>query len=158
MSEVLPEPGPARCLVDVRASQATLEALGAAEHAECYLCGAANPWGLGARFQVQPDGSVTATLRCRDALRSYAETLHGGVVTALLDAAMTNVLFSIGVVAVTAELKVRFLAPAAPESDLVVRAAIERDDHPLFHVRAELEQAREVRARASGRFLVRGYS
>jgi acyl-coenzyme A thioesterase PaaI-like protein len=111
--------------------------------------------GLNLRFQVQPDGSVIGRIRSRESLRSYADTVHGGILTAMLDAAMTHVLFSIGVVAVTAELKIRFLAPVAPDRDLVLRAMIERDDHPLFHVRAELEQEQELRTRALGRFLAR---
>ena len=143
---------------DVAASQATLDSLCAAEHSECLMCGPDNPQGLKLRFRVQPDGSVLAAFSCREALRSYPETLHGGVVSALLDAAMTNVLFSIGVVAVTAELTVRFLAPVALDSGAVVRSAIETDAHPLFYVRAELEQDRQLMARASAKFLVRGCS
>jgi acyl-coenzyme A thioesterase PaaI-like protein len=92
---------------------------------------------------------------CRDALRSYPETLHGGVISALLDAAMTNALFAVGMVGVTAELTVRFLAPVALKSEAVVRASIERDAHPLFYLRAELEQGEKLMARAAARFLVK---
>jgi len=37
-----------------------------------------------------------------------------------------------------------------------VRASIERDSHPLFYLRAELEQDRKVKARATAKFLVKG--
>jgi acyl-coenzyme A thioesterase PaaI-like protein len=151
------EPGSDRT-PDGASSQLTLEALRDAEHAGCCLCAKESPLGLKLQFQVQPDGSVTGTVRSCASLRSYPDTVHGGILTAMLDAVMTHALFSIGVVAVTAELKVRFLAPVAPDRDLVPRAVIERDDHPLFHVRAELEQERELRTRASGRFLARGDS
>ena len=46
----------------------------------------------------------------RSVYQSYPGTLHGGITSALLDAAMTNVLLSIGIVAVPAELTVRFVA------------------------------------------------
>ena len=92
---------------------------------------------------------------CREAFRSYPKTLHRGVISALLDAAMTNALFSVGVVGVTAELTVSFLAAVALNRGAVVRAAIERDAHPLFYVRAELEQDRRPMARATAKFLVK---
>jgi DNA-binding CsgD family transcriptional regulator len=76
------------------ASQASLDSLRAAEHEECLMCGPANPLGLKLRFRVQPDDSVLALFPCPEALRSYPERLHGGVISALLDAAMTNALAS----------------------------------------------------------------
>jgi acyl-coenzyme A thioesterase PaaI-like protein len=156
MRETSSQGCPARHAVDLTASQATLESLCAAEHSGCVLCGATNPRGFKLRFRVQRDGSVLAMFPCSEALRSYPETIHGGVVSALLDAAMTNALFSIGVVGVTAELTVRFLAPVAVERGAVVRASIEMARHPLFYVRAELEQDRKLMARASAKFLVKG--
>jgi len=156
MSETLSEARSPGAAVDVGTSQATLESLCAAEHAECLMCGPANTLGLKLRFRVQPDGSVLAMFACREAFRSYPETLHGGVISALLDAAMTNALFSVGVVGVTAELTVRFLAAVALNRGAVVRASIEKDAHPLFYVRAELEQDRKLMARATAKFLVKG--
>ncbi len=156
MSEALSEVCSAGPTVDARTSQATLESLCAAEHSECLMCGPANPLGLKLRFRVQPDGSVLAMFPCREAFRSYSDTLHGGVISALLDAAMTNALFSVGVVGVTAELTVRFLAAVALNRGAVVRASIEKDAHPLFHVRAELEQDQKIMARATAKFVVKG--
>lgn len=148
---------PGSASVDVPARQATLESLCAAEHAGCLVCGQENALGLRLRFRVQPDGSVLAMFPCREALRSYPETLHGGVSSALLDAAMTNALFSRGIVGVTAELTVRFLAPVALNHGAVVRAVVERECHPLYYVRAELEQDRKLMARASAKFFVKGF-
>ena len=156
MSEAFSEARSQRTTVEVEKSQATLESLCAAEHSECLMCGPANLLGLKLRFRVQPDGSVLATFACREALRSYPETLHGGVISALLDAAMTNALFSLGVAGVTAELTVRFLATVALNRDAVVRASIEKDVHPLFYVRAELQQDRKLMARATAKFLAKG--
>jgi acyl-coenzyme A thioesterase PaaI-like protein len=146
-----------RSRLDQAASQATLETLAHAEHAECLMCGRANPLGLKLRFRVQRAGSVLARFPCREVFRSYPETLHGGVISALLDAAMTNALFAKGIVGVTAELTVRFLAPVALNRGVVVRAAVERDVDPLFYLRAELEQRRQVMARATAKFLARSW-
>ncbi len=120
------------------------------------MCGPANPAGLKLKFKVQADGSVLAAFPCRQALQSYPNTLHGGIVAALLDSAMTNALFAIGVVAVTAELTVRYQAPVNPERVVVLRAGLEKPPlHPLYYVQASLEQDGQSMARASAKFLVK---
>ena len=140
-----------------RASQSILDSLISAQHAECLMCGPANALGMKLKFRVQPDGTVLALFPCRENLRSYPETLHGGVISALLDAAMTNALFAVGVVGVTVELSVRFLAPVALNRGALVRGSVEREEHPLYAVRAELEQDGKLMARASARFMVKGW-
>jgi len=139
------------------ADQATLDIVAQSEHERCLICGASNPFGLKLRFRVADDRSVVGLFPCKEGLQSYPETLHGGVISALLDAAMTNALFAIGIVAVTAELSIRFLAPVVLNHGAVVRATVEETSyHPLYNLRAELEQDREIRARATAKFLVRG--
>ena len=140
------------------ARQARLVAVRALEHPRCLLCSAANPYGLALGFEVQHDGSVAAEVPCREVLQGYARTLHGGVVSALLDAAMTHLLFSRGIVAVTAELTVRFLAPAQLGRNVVVRALLEQSSpHLLYRVRGELEQDGTLVARASAKFLAQAW-
>jgi len=157
MNDALQPTGQPGASADLPASQARLESVSAAEHSQCVMCGAENPFGMKLKFRVQSDGSVLAVFPCREILQSFRETLHGGVVSALLDAAMTNALFSIGVVAVTAELTVRFVAPVSLNHDAVVRGYIEKtSSHPLYYVRAELEQDEKLMARASAKFLIKG--
>ena len=147
-------PAVARIGEGLTASQATLESLVAIEHRQCLLCGPAAALGFELRFRVQADGSVLARFPCREALQGYPEMLHGGVISALLDAAMANALFSLGIVGVTADLSVRFLAPVALDRGAVVRAFVEEGRHPLFYVRSGLEQDGKLMARARGKFLV----
>jgi len=151
------KPRPTERAIGATSSQATLDYIRAGEHPGCLLCGAANPFGLKLRFRVQSDGSVLAMVPCREIFQGYPEMLHGGVISALLDAAMTNALFSMGVVAVTAELSVRFLAPVSLDRGAVARASIrEASSLLLYNVGAEIEQDRKVMARASAKFLVKG--
>ena len=151
-----PRPAPA-AFVEPVPSQAVLDAVRAAEHPFCFVCHPENQAGLRLRFRVQADGSVVAFFPCRSVYQSYPATLHGGITSALLDAAMTNALFSIGIVAVTAELTVRFLAPVSLDRGAVVFGTIEKTtSHPLYYVRAELQQDRRPLARATAKFLVRG--
>ena len=66
------------------------------------------PAELGLEFRVLADGSVTASFDCGESFDGYGGMLHGGVVSAIADGAMTNSLFAYGIAAVTAELNVRF--------------------------------------------------
>jgi len=143
-------PGPAI------ATQARLDEVHAREHPMCLVCGHLNPSGLKLKFKVQPDGSVVAVFDCMPALQSYPDVLHGGVISAILDSAMVNALFAIGIVAVTATLEVRFLAPTATGRFAKVRAWIESANaHPLYVQRAELIQDGKVMVEAKARFIVR---
>lgn len=134
-------------------TQQALDAARVAEHPSCLLCGRDNPLGFKLAFSVEEEGSVGATLTLSHFYQSYPATLHGGVVAALLDAAMTNCLFAAGVVAVTAELTVRYLKPALVDSPAHVTASIEKSCGPLYYVRAELRQHRDLMARASAKFI-----
>jgi uncharacterized protein (TIGR00369 family) len=136
--------------------QDRLDSLSATEHPLCLMCSAANPLSMQLDFRVQRDGSVLATFPCREMFQSYPMTLHGGVVAALVDAAMTNALFSIGVAAVTAELTVRFLAPVSLNRSAIVQASIsEESSPPLYYVRSEIIQSKRLMARASAKFLAK---
>ena len=66
---------------------------------------------------------------------------------------MTNCLMARGVVAVTADLRIRFRKPVDAGARATVRARLLESRHGLHVVEAELEQDGEVRATASGRFL-----
>lgn len=105
--------------------QETLESMREEVHSRCVVCGARNTRGLHPDFAVMPDGGVQAEPDCADVLEGYPHTLHGGVIASLLDGAMTNCLFAHGLVAVTAELTIRFLRPAATNRTATVRAWLE---------------------------------
>lgn len=133
--------------------QTVLEATGTYAHAGCLFCGQQNPIGFKLMFRAREDGSVHAVFPCERPLQSYPETLHGGVVSALLDSAMTNCLFSKGIVAVTAELTVRFLSPVRLDHPAEVTAAVTRVRGPLYYLQAELTQRETVTARAQATFM-----
>jgi acyl-coenzyme A thioesterase PaaI-like protein len=110
--------------------------------------------GLALRYALQPDGSVAATFLGNCALEGYAGLLHGGVIAAMLDGAMTNCLFANGIRAVTAELKVRYLAPIMAAEPAEVRAWLEESSHlGLFLLRGEIKQGGSLKARANSKFV-----
>lgn len=130
-----------------------LERTRAEVHSRCFCCGREHPGGLRLEFRENADGSVTARFPCDHAFEGYPETLHGGVVAALLDSAMTNCLFSRGIVAVTAELTVRFVGPVQLDHPAEVTAVVTRTRGRLYYLRAELTQDQALKARADATFM-----
>ena len=121
-------------------------------HPFCFVCSGSNPMGLALRAP-QPDGSVSASFHGHSALEGYPGLLHGGVIAALLDGAMTNCLFARGIRALTVELKVRYHAGVVAAEESLLRAWMEDDTSGLFQLRAELKQGGKVKASATGKFM-----
>lgn len=122
-------------------------------HPDCIVCRPQTAGGLGLVFTVAPDGAVEAEFRGGAAYQGYTGMLHGGVIAMLLDAAMTNCLFTHGQRAVTAELSVRFRHPVRSDRPARLRAWVQRPNPPLFVMHAELWQAGRRRATAVGKFM-----
>jgi uncharacterized protein (TIGR00369 family) len=121
-------------------------------HRTCVICGQDNDRGLHLQFQRSLDDSVSSTFRCDPVYQGYTDMLHGGVVAAVLDDAMTNCLFARAIVAVTAELTIRYLLPVRTGDDATVRAWVVKSSSRLQIVAAELVQDGEVRAKAHAKF------
>jgi acyl-coenzyme A thioesterase PaaI-like protein len=134
---------------------ASLQSLRADAHPFCLVCSQSNPLGLGLNFVLQADGSVNANFISHAALEGYAGLLHGGVIAAVLDGAMTNCLFARGLQAVTGELTVRYRHPVPIGGAVTVRAWIQESLPPLHLLQAELQQDGCVKASASAKFMER---
>ncbi len=130
-----------------------LAALQSHLHSQCILCGADHPQGLRLAFNMCADGHVEAPFPCDRLYQGYTGVLHGGVIAALLDSAMTNCLFAHGRVAVTGTLSVRFVKPVLVSRPAVVSARLEEALPPLFHMEAELRQNGDLLAKATAKFM-----
>lgn len=139
--------------VTTEPAQSILERTRQAAHPRCIVCGRADQCGLGLRFSLRDDGSVEASFECGERFQGYKGLIHGGVATSLLDGAMTNCLFAHDIVAVTAEMTVRFRHPIALDVPVTVRAHITRSQNPLHIVEAQILQAGQVKAKANGKFM-----
>ena len=122
-------------------------------HGQCLLCGDRNPDSLGLSFRANEAGIISARVRAHPGLQGYDGILHGGVIGALLDEAMTHCLFHHGVKAVTGELWVRFLKPVPCQADLDLKAWLSSQRPPLYRVKAELVYEQQVVARAEAKFM-----
>jgi len=123
-------------------------------HPFCFVCSGSNPMGLALRYTPQPDGCVSARFLGHSALEGYPGLLHGGVIAALLDGAMTNCLFARGIRGLTVELMVRYHAGVVGAEESLLRAWVEDESHRWFQLRAELKQGGEVKASATGKFML----
>jgi uncharacterized protein (TIGR00369 family) len=121
-------------------------------HFNCLMCGARNPWSLGLDFELRQRGEVWSLFQAHEGLQGYDGILHGGVISGLLDAAMTHCLFHHGVHAVTADLRVRFLRPIPYDALLEVTARLVSAEPPVYRAGADIVCDGHVMASARARF------
>jgi len=121
-------------------------------HSQCLLCGDKNPLSLGLRFESSGEGVVETELLLHRRLQGYDGILHGGVISSLLDAAMTHCLFHAGIAAVTGDLRIRFVHPVPCEEKVAIRAWVLSAFPPLYSVRAELLVGGRIMAWGVGKF------
>lgn len=121
--------------------------------AGCYVCGDANPRGLGVRFHREGDAVVTRFVPHEDHT-GYHGRVHGGVLAALLDETMGWApCVRLKRFFVAAELQVRFVRPAPIGAPLQVRAEVTADRGRLWDTRGEIrDEAGAVIARATGKY------
>ena len=120
----------------------------------CFVCGLNNPLGL--KLDFETDGQIVrARFVPRPEHVGFRETIHGGLVSTVLDEAMV---WAIGVrtkrFAYCAELNVRFLQPARPHEELMVVAeVVDNRRDKLIQAKAELRSPRGgVLAASTGKY------
>lgn len=134
-------------------TQEQLELNKVLHHNNCLLCGTDNPSGFGLNFHLQNDDSVKAEYLCESHLQGYSNILHGGIISSLLDCAMVHCLFAHDIIAVTAEMNVRFKSPIHLGTPLIISANLEISQPSLYVTKAMISQNGLVKAKAIGKFM-----
>jgi len=129
------------------------EATRSRRHPDCWVCAPSHERGLAIRFEAGEAGAIEGTFLCSEEFMGYPGYLHGGVVSSLLDGAMTNCLMARGTPGLTARLEIRFLKPVLIGKPVTVRGWWEKSRGPLHLLAAELSQDGKVLATAAGRFM-----
>jgi acyl-coenzyme A thioesterase PaaI-like protein len=120
----------------------------------CFACGAANPHGLGLRFAAQADGTQRAEWRGAPEWEGFPGVIHGGIVSTLLDEAMSKAVAAPGTLAMTCELRVRLRHHVASSEDLCVTGWIVETRRRRINAEASIMGRDGVeRAHAWGTFL-----
>ena len=122
-------------------------------HPNCVVCSLANSRGWQLDFLSGDDGSIAATFTCDETLEGYRGIMHGGMISSVLDGAMTHCMFAHEKTVVTAEMSTRFRHPILIRQVATVSARIKRSSHPLYLLKAKIVQAGQVKATATGKFL-----
>ena len=120
------------------------------------MCGEGNPFGLKLKFKLNEKGEACACFRGASRLQGYKGILHGGVISAILDSAMTNCLFLHGVEALTGKLEVRFLKPVPCDGTLKIIAGIITSRPPFHRLKAHMKCGEIEMAEAEAKFMETG--
>ena len=121
----------------------------------CFGCGNQNPIGLLLRFRELPDGGVWADFTPSRDHEGYLGVTHGGILSSILDEAMSWAITAEGGIAVTARMAVSFRRPARVGAPLRVTAEVTQRRSRLYDVTASLTEIEtcDVIAEAEGRFM-----
>ena len=121
----------------------------------CFACGPNNPDGLQVEWKV--DGSMmTGYFIPPPKFQGWKGIVHGGILATLLDEAMTRLVCAVSGEAVTAEMTVRYVAPALIGERLYIRGEIVKDAKKLIELRSvihKLDASGALIAHATGKAL-----
>jgi acyl-coenzyme A thioesterase PaaI-like protein len=87
----------------------------------CFACGSRNRHGLRLRFATDGDHGVTAAWRPEVAWEGFRGVIHGGVISTVLDEAMSKAVAAAGIRALTCELRVRLHQRVEVAEELQIR-------------------------------------
>jgi acyl-coenzyme A thioesterase PaaI-like protein len=92
----------------VVATKESDDRLHARSQSACFVCGQDNPQGLHIQFERKDSGELTANWTPRPECEGFRGIVHGGIVSTVLDEAMSKAVAASGTEALTAEIRVRF--------------------------------------------------
>lgn len=120
----------------------------------CVVCGSGNPRGLQLRFSQGPAGA-SAKWAPTAQWESFEGTIHGGIIGAVLDEAMSKAIIAQNWEALTVELRIRFRGRIAPGDHLYVHGwVVEKQRRRIAAEATLVNEVGDERAHAWGTFLV----
>ena len=119
----------------------------------CFICGVKNPGGLRLTWTVN-GRSTEATFLPQKSHQGWKDLVHGGLIAALLDEAMTRLAWKLEAGAVTAEMTVRYRKSARVGEALTIRGEITETRGRLMRGRATVsKEDGSLLAEAEGKIL-----
>ncbi|HEX8985268.1 MAG TPA: PaaI family thioesterase [Bryobacteraceae bacterium] len=120
----------------------------------CIVCGEANSRGLHLRFTPAGDGAVRAVWHTDETWEGFRGVVHGGIVSTVLDEAMSKAVAAQGFRALTCELRVRLRQHVGSDEQLEVRGwVVEKRKRRVIAEAALCDTEGRERAHAWGTFL-----
>jgi len=120
----------------------------------CIVCGESNPRGLHLRFTSAGDRAVRAVWHTDNTWEGFRGLVHGGIVSTVLDEAMSKAVAAHGIRALTCELRVRLRRHVASDEELEVRGwVVEKRKRRVVAEAVLCDTEGRERAHAWGTFL-----
>jgi len=103
----------------------------------CFACGQKNPIGLKLNFAW--DGkTATAEFTPNKFHQGWSGLVHGGIISCLLDEAMSYATLFEGVNSLTAKMQTRFRHPVQIDEHLIITASLTKKTRKLAEAKAEI--------------------
>jgi len=123
----------------------------------CFVCGKDNPRGLKikVRYQQEERGAETELSLPRE-FQGWAEVIHGGILSTLLDEMMAHAVWHFAGPGLTLSMEVRFHAPLKPGEAIRVRGVLTTPQGSRRQAEAEITRLADGTriASAKSRFLL----
>ena len=118
--------------------------VGASPQTSCFACGRDNPHGLRLQFATAQFGESVAEWVPETFTEGFRGIVHGGIVSTVLDEAMSKAVAAAGLPALTAELRVRLRRHVAPGVLIQVRGWIESQTRRLIRTEATITNSEGI--------------
>lgn len=116
----------------------------------CFACGMENPDGLRIKW-VTSGNTATAQFTPDRKYQGWKGIMHGGIIATLLDEAMTRLAWIACGGALTAEMTIRFVAPAEIGKLLDIQGEITNERRKIVEMKASIYSAGKLIAHATGK-------
>lgn len=103
----------------------------------CFVCGQKNPIGLKLKF-IQDGPTVRTEFTPNKLYQGWSGLVHGGIISSVLDEAMSYAALFSGVNTVTAKMQTRFKRPAQTGELLVITGRLTKKTRRLAEAKAEV--------------------
>ena len=123
----------------------------------CFVCGRDNPRGLRIKVKYFPDEMAAETqLALPREYQGWADVIHGGILSTLLDEMMAHSVWHFAGPGVTLSMEVRFHHPLKPDEAIRVRGVLSPGNSSRRTAEAQITRESDNRmiATAKSRFLL----
>lgn len=102
----------------------------------CFVCGRNNKLGLKLDFNLNTNETISCEFIAKKEYQGFSGIVHGGLLGLIMDEAMVNLLWKLGIKAVTAEFVMRLQSPAYVGKKLTFNASIEKKAKRIFYTKS----------------------
>lgn len=108
----------------------------------CFVCGKNNKIGLKLNFKLSENKEIlSCSFQTKREHQGFANIVHGGIISLIMDEAMVNLLWKNGYNAVSSEINIRLKRPAKVGVQLLFSASIDKKKKNLFYTKAICKDA-----------------